>query len=97
MIIYGPCGSGKRTAVRNILEDQEAVVHVQLLQFRAEDPWEEIVNGILEQVSPSSLHKPALKNYIEKRCVLESALESIRDNNPRVVPTLFIEGTILWP
>ena len=90
-IVYGPCGSGKRTAVRNILKDQEAVIHLKLQHFE-DDPRKEIVNSILRQVSPSSLCKPSLKDDYEKCRALESALESMRNKNPRVVPTFFIEA-----
>ena len=29
-VVYGPCGSGKSAAVRNILKEQQAIVHVVL-------------------------------------------------------------------
>ena len=88
-IIYGPCGSGKTAAVRNVLKDQEAVIHVAL--GLGGDPRKEIVDSILWEVSPSSLSSPALKHDNERRWALESALKGMRNKNPRIVPTLFIE------
>ena len=88
-IIYGPCGSGKTAAVRNILKDQEAVIHVAL--GFGDDPRKEIVDSILWQVSPSSLSSPALNHDNKRRWALESALKSMQNKNPRIVPTLFIE------
>lgn len=88
-IVYGPCGSGKTAAVRNVLKDQEAVIHVAL--GFGDDPRKEIVDSILWQVSPSSLSSPALNHDNKRQWALESALKSMQNKNPRIVPTLFIE------
>ena len=98
-VVYGPCGAGKTDAVRNVLKDQEAVIpvalHVSDLQ-KEHVTWsdlrkeieDKIVKSILLEVSPSLLH--SLQDN-ERHWVLESVLQSMKDKNPRVVPTLLIE------
>ena len=98
-VVYGPCGAGKTDAVRNVLKDQEAVIpvalHVSDLQ-KEHVTWsdlrkeieDKIVKSILLEVSPNLSH--SLQD--NERCwVLKSVLQSMKDKNPRVVPTLLIE------
>ena len=98
-VVYGPCGAGKTDAVRNVLKDQEAVIpvalHVSDLQ-KEHVTWsdlrkeieDKIADSILLEVSPNLSH--SLQDN-ERRWVLESVLQSMKDKNPRVVPTLLIE------
>ena len=82
-VVYGPCGSGKSAAVRNILKEQEAVVHV-ILNKGTED---EFVNKVLQKVCPLV----GTYNKDDSVYMLSSALRSMSDKNPRIVPTLLIE------
>lgn len=84
-IVYGPCKSGKTVAVREVLKDQEAVVDVILTKGTVD----EFIAEVLQKVQ----WRNSRCNTNSRHDMLESALISMRDKNPRVVPTLLIKVT----
>ena len=91
-IVYGPRKSGKTFAVREVLKDQEAVIDVIL----TEGSMDELINEVLQKVYPKLItigNKVPYNSRCERQDILKSALISLRNKKPRVVPTLLIKVT----
>ena len=84
ILICGPYGSGKSTAVAQVLDQKEAVVVVHCLQGGNDNFAVDALNTvtvILESILPGA----------KMLCILEDALIRLRKQHPKVVPIFVLE------